>query len=40
MCPVWNDLLNKLVHLGTCLAGGVDYRFMCVTLGIHTVQRE
>jgi hypothetical protein len=25
-CPVWNDLLNKLVHSGTCLAGGTDYR--------------
>jgi hypothetical protein len=26
-CLVWNGLLNKLVHSGTCLAGGVDYRF-------------
>jgi hypothetical protein len=38
MCPVWNDLLNKLVHSGTCLASGADYRFKCVTLGIHKVQ--
>jgi hypothetical protein len=37
-CPVWNGLLSKLVHLGTCLASGMDYRFKCVTLGIHTVQ--
>jgi hypothetical protein len=37
-CPVWNDLLNKLVHSGTCLAGGTDYMFMCVTLGIRKVQ--
>jgi hypothetical protein len=35
---VWNDLLNKLVHSGTCLAGGMDYRFKCVTLGIRKVQ--
>jgi hypothetical protein len=38
MCLVWNGLLNKLVHSGTCIAGGVDYGFKCVTLGIHTVQ--
>jgi hypothetical protein len=37
-CLVWNGLLNKLVHLGTCLAGGADYRFKCVTLGIRKVQ--
>jgi hypothetical protein len=28
-CPVWNDLLNKLVHSGMCLAGGMDCRFKC-----------
>jgi hypothetical protein len=38
MCPVWNGLLNKPVHSRTCLAGGGDYRFKCVTLGIHKVQ--
>jgi hypothetical protein len=38
MYPVWNGSLNKLVHLGTCLAGDVNYRFKCVTMGIHTVQ--
>jgi hypothetical protein len=32
-CPVW-----KLVHSGTCLAGGADYRFKCVTLKICKVQ--
>jgi hypothetical protein len=37
-CLVWNSLLNKLVHSGTCLASGIDYRFKCVTLGIQTVQ--
>jgi hypothetical protein len=31
-------LLNKLVHLRTCLAGGPDCRFKCVTLGIRKVQ--
>jgi hypothetical protein len=25
-CPVWNDLLNKLVNSGTCLTGGADAR--------------
>jgi hypothetical protein len=30
--------MNKLVHSGTCLAGGTDYRFKCVTLGIRKVQ--
>jgi hypothetical protein len=38
MCPVWNGLLNKLVHSRTCLAGGGDYKFKCVTLRIHKVQ--
>jgi hypothetical protein len=38
MCPVWNNLLNKLVHSGRCLASGADYRFKCVTLGIRKVQ--
>jgi hypothetical protein len=38
MCLVWNVLLNKLVHSGTCLAGGTDYRFKCVTLGICKLQ--
>jgi hypothetical protein len=37
-CPVLNGLLNTLVHSGTCLAGGTDYRFKCVTLGIRKVQ--
>jgi hypothetical protein len=37
-CPIWNGLLNKLVHSGTCLAGGTDYRFKCVTMGICKVQ--
>jgi hypothetical protein len=36
-CSVWNDLLNELVHSGTCLAGGADYRFKCVTWGIYKV---
>jgi hypothetical protein len=31
-------MLNKLVYLGTCLAGGTDYRFKCDTLGIYIVQ--
>jgi hypothetical protein len=26
MCLVWNDLLNKLVYLGMCVASGTDYR--------------
>jgi hypothetical protein len=39
-CPIWNGLLNKLVHSGSCLAGGMDYRFKCVTLGIRKVQLE
>jgi hypothetical protein len=26
------------VHSGTCLAGGANYRFKCVTLGICKVQ--
>jgi hypothetical protein len=38
MCLVWNNVLNKLVHSGMCLAGGVDYMFKFVTLGICTVQ--
>jgi hypothetical protein len=38
MCLVWNDLLNKLVHSGVCLAGGMDDRFKCVTLRICRVQ--
>jgi hypothetical protein len=38
MCSVWNDLLNKLVQSGTCLAGGMGYMFKCVTLGICKVQ--
>jgi hypothetical protein len=25
-CLVWNDLLNKLVNMGVCLAGGADDR--------------
>jgi hypothetical protein len=37
-CLVWTSLPNKLVHLGTCLAGGTDYRFKCVTLEICKVQ--
>jgi hypothetical protein len=37
-CSVWNGLLNKLVHSETCLACGTDYKFKCVTLGIHKVQ--
>jgi hypothetical protein len=37
-CLIWNDLLNKLVHSRTCLAGGANYRFKCVTLGIRKVQ--
>jgi hypothetical protein len=37
-CLVWNGLLNKLVHSGTCLASGTDYGFKCVTLGIRKVQ--
>jgi hypothetical protein len=38
MCPVSTGLLNKLVDSKTCLAGGVDYNFKCVTLVIHMVQ--
>jgi hypothetical protein len=38
MCPVWNDLLNKYVYLGTCAAGGADYKFKCGTLEICKVQ--
>jgi hypothetical protein len=38
MCPIWNDLLNKLVYSVTCLAGGTDYRFKCDTLEILKVQ--
>jgi hypothetical protein len=37
-CSVWNGLLNKLVHSGTCLASGADNRIKCVTLGIRKVQ--
>jgi hypothetical protein len=33
-------MLNKLVQSGTCLVGGADYRFKCVTLGICKVQSE
>jgi hypothetical protein len=36
-CPVWNDLLNKLVNLGMCLAGGTNDR-LSVTLGIRKVK--
>jgi hypothetical protein len=36
--PVWNDLLNKLVYSGTCLASGANYRFKCGTLEICMVQ--
>jgi hypothetical protein len=36
--PVWNGLLNKLVHSRMCLVGGADYKFKCVTLGIYKVQ--
>jgi hypothetical protein len=38
MCLVWNGLLNKMVQSRTCLAGGADYRFKCVTPGIRKVQ--
>jgi hypothetical protein len=38
MCSAWNGQLNKLVYLGTCLAGGADYKFKCATLGICKVQ--
>jgi hypothetical protein len=31
-------MLNKLVHLRMCLAGGADYRFKCVIMGIRKVQ--
>jgi hypothetical protein len=37
-CLVWNNLFNKLVFSGTCLAGGVDYRFKCGTLEVRKVQ--
>jgi hypothetical protein len=30
-CLVWKDMLNKLVYSGTCLIGGVDYKFKCGT---------
>jgi hypothetical protein len=36
-CPVWNSLLNKLVHSVPCIAGGTDYMVNCVTLGILKV---
>jgi hypothetical protein len=30
MCPIWNDLLNKLVHSGMCLAGGCRFQvYVC-----------
>jgi hypothetical protein len=37
-CLVWNNLMNKPVHSRMCLAGGVDYRFKCVILGVCKVQ--
>jgi hypothetical protein len=39
-CSVWNGLLNKLVHLGTCLAGGTDYRFKCHSENLQGAIRE